>query len=176
MRSHFMACFLSADFFCNLYLLSPDFFHTKHSPVEHHLNDLFPPRVLCRVFQTNPFFLFIVMEVRVFLLLCVTLVRPARRFLLDFKPGVDIICEEPQPSVLFAEMPHLMNFNDTITELRRFLQFFCSPRPSQHPFLICMRTQVGSFQPVLLLFFANTGGAEGEGEFTTTPDGEYRME
>ena len=105
-----------------------------------------------------------------------TLVRPARRFLLDFKPGVDIICEEPHPSVLFLAMPHLMNFNDTITELHRFLQFWGSLRPSQHPFLICMRTQVGSFQPGLLLFFASTGGAEGEGEFTTSPDGEYGME
>ena len=176
MSFHVRPCFLSTDFVCNLYLLSADFFYTKHSPVEHHLSDLFPPRVLGDLLQTNPFFLFIVTEVRVFLLWCVTLVRPARRFLLDFKPGVDIICEEPHPSVLFLEMPHLMNFNDTITELHLFLQFWGSPRPSQHPFLICMRTQVGSFQPGLLLFFANAGGAEGEGEFTTSPDREYGME
>ena len=110
MSFHVRPCFLSADFVCNLYLLSADFFYTKHSPVEHHLSDLFPPRVLGDLLQTNPFFLFIVTEVRVFLLWCVTLVRPARRFLLDFKPGVDIICEDPHPSVLFAEMPHHTNY------------------------------------------------------------------
>ena len=117
MSFHVRPYFLSADFVCNLYLLPADFFYTKHSPVQHHLSDLFSPRVLGDLLQTNPFFLFIVTGVSVSLLSCVTVVRPARRFLLDFKPGVDIICEEPHPSVLFAEIPHPMNFNDTITEL-----------------------------------------------------------
>ena len=64
--------------------------------------------------QLNPLVVFVGINVCIFLFSGGTLVRPSRRFLLDLKPSVYIIREEPHLSILFAEMEHFMNLEDAI--------------------------------------------------------------
>ena len=67
-------------------------------------------------------------------LLFVTVIRPARGFLFNFKPGVHVICKETHPSVFLPKMPYFMKFHYLVSKFDRFLKLDSGPGPSQHSF------------------------------------------
>ena len=86
----------------------------KYSRVEHHFGHLFPSRVFGDVFKGDPFPLLVPSDVILLVFWGVTVIWSSRRFLLDLKPSVYIIREEPHLSILFGEMEHFMNLEDAI--------------------------------------------------------------
>ena len=82
----------------------------------------------------NPFSFEVLFNVSLFLLFRGYTFGITARFLLDFKECVDVIGEELVGS--FRKMPYFVQFQDLVTFLQCFLQFYAAPRPLHGSFAV----------------------------------------
>ena len=105
----------------------------------------------------NPFSFEVLFNVSLFLLFRGYTFGITARFLLDFKECVDVIGEELVGS--FRKMPYFVQFQDLVTFLQCFLQFYAAPRPLHGSFAV----GVGAGGLVTRI---GTGLAKGKDQFT----------
>ena len=98
---------------------------------------------------------------------------PPAGFFLNFRPGVDVILEEPLTGLV--EMPHFVNVLDLVAQLDGFLQFGGAPRPGQGALLVGVCAPVRSLQRRFGHFFFDTSGTEWKGEFASMTVREHGM-
>ena len=67
-------------------------------------------------------------------------------------------------------MPHLVDFVKNVPFFHGFLKFRRAPCASEDTLLIGMGTDMTSVEHGLTLFFLDTGGTQGKGQFTTSSD------
>ena len=99
--------------------------------VEHEFSCGFTSRIfLDHVgFKGDPFFLAVLAHVACFVFGGVAPGRVAGGFLLDFEPGVHVVCKEPFLS--FSEVPYFVDLEEPVTHLDGFVEFWGAPGPSE---------------------------------------------
>ena len=98
---------------------------------------------------------------------------PPTGFLLDFQPGVDVVCEESFTGLV--KMPHFVNVLDLVPQLDSFLQFRAAPRAGQGTLLVGVDAFSCSFPRAFGHFVFYTSGTEGKGEFPPMAVRQYGM-
>ena len=71
---------------------------------------------------------------------------PAARFFLDFQPRVDVLFKEPYSTLIFWEMPHLVNVKNLIPLLHRLFKLGGTPRHCGLSLLGGVRADIASNQ------------------------------
>ena len=115
----------------------------------------------------------VILDILLFLCFCCYSDGPSTGFLLDFQPGVDVVCEEAFTRLV--KVPDLVDVLDLVLELDGFGQFRAAPCSNQGAFLVRMDAFGGSLYRLFGHFFLHTGSTEGKQEFAVMAVRQDRM-